>query len=301
VGTPEQDPVILEKRAKGWVLPEYFDAPVSDGRVEALLDQLQGLRKRQPLSTSEAATERFKVAADSFERLIELYGEGEGTMASLYLGESPGFRRVYARAANDDTVYEVSYGVHQVSPKPVDWADRGLLRLSHEELSRIELSGVTLERVEGTWRVADLGEGEQSNEEEIRAALAHLGAIGFLSIEDVEPPAGQPVLELKVARKDGESWSYRFYRGEGDAEPLLRSSARPWTFRVAEFLLEELQQLNREKLVKAASQPAPTEQAPAGEAAGPEGAADPGKAAGDPSEETSADRAARDEPAAPER
>ena len=269
IRSPDQDPVMLQKKDEGWRLPDYYEVPASGLKVQEFLTQLKGLEKRLPLATSASARERFKVAEDKFERVIELYDGGDEPVARLYLGDSPGFRRVYARAGDDDTVFELAYGVHQASAKSDDWADRNLLRLPEDELNRVELPGVTLERVDDAWRVADLKEAEQSNDEAIRGALEHLSSLGFVSIQGTEPPTGQPVLELKVTRKSGDAVTYQIYPGTDDADPQLRSSAHPWTFRVAKYLLEDLQKLTRDQLVKrppesGASEP-PSAEPPAAE------------------------------------
>jgi len=262
IRAPAQDPVILQKRDQHWLLPDYYQVPASDLKVQEFLIQLKGLEKHLPLATSVAAQERFKVAEDKFERVIELYNNGEEPVARLYLGDSPGFRRVYARAGDDDTVFELAYGVHQASAKSDDWADRNLLRLAQDELTRVDLPGVTLERVDDAWRVAALNKGEQSNDEEIRSALQRLSGLGFLSIQGSEPPAGQPVLEFQVTRRSGDPISYRIYPGSDDADPQLRSSAHPWTFNVAKYLLEDLQKLTRDKLVKPSPEAPETKQTP---------------------------------------
>jgi len=257
-----QEPVMLQRRDQDWLLPDYYEVPASKAKVQEFLAQLAGLEKRLPLATSTAAQQRFKVADDAFERVIELYGDGDEPVAKLYLGDSPGFRRVYARAGDEDTVFELAYGVHQASAKPDDWADRNLLRLPEDELTRVELPDVTLARVEDAWQVADPAEGEQSNDQEIRSALQRLSGLGFLSIQGTEPPTGQPVLELTVERKSDEPVSYQIYAGTDDADPQLRSSAHPWTFSIAKYLLEDLKELTRDKLVKRQPEAAEVERPP---------------------------------------
>jgi hypothetical protein len=70
------------------------------------------------------------------------------------------------------------------------------------------------------------------------------------------------VLELKVARKTGDPVSDQIYPGKDGGDPQLRSSAHPWTFSVAKYLLEDLQKLTRDKLVKRPPEAAATEQPP---------------------------------------
>jgi len=137
--------VELVKRDGQWQLPGHFDFPASASKVEALLKDLQGLRTRLPVSTSPEAFARFKVAADQFERRIDLR-QGDKEVAVLYLGDSPGFKRLFARGGQGEAVFEVAYSAHQAGAKASDWTDKGLFALTTDQITGLSLNGMELKK-----------------------------------------------------------------------------------------------------------------------------------------------------------
>lgn len=137
--------VELVKRDGQWRLPGHFDFPASASKVEALLRDLQALRTRLPVSTSPEAFARFKVAADQFERRIQLR-QGDRDVAVLYLGDSPGFKRLFARPGQGGAVFEVNYSAHQAGAKASDWTDKGLYALTSDQIAGLSLNGMALRR-----------------------------------------------------------------------------------------------------------------------------------------------------------
>ncbi len=137
--------VELVKRDGQWRLPGHFDFPASASKVEALLRDLQGLRTRLPVSTSPEAFARFKVAADQFERRIDLR-QGDRDVAVLYLGDSPGFKRLFARPGQGAAVLEVNYSAHQAGAKASDWTDQGLFALTSDQITGLSLNGMVLRK-----------------------------------------------------------------------------------------------------------------------------------------------------------
>lgn len=254
-----QPALVLEKKDGTWRLPGHYDFPASSDRVQQLLDKLAGLKPRLPVATSGSAAERFKVADADFERKLVLAG-GKETFATLYLGDSPGFRRIYARTDGSDAVYEVEFGVHEASVKPDDWADRGFLRVKEEEVTRAELPGITLERKDGQWLAEGLSEGEETVQAEAAAAVGKLAGLTFLSVlgSEARPEYKQdaPVASGALTLKSGEKVNYVFSKPEQGSDYVLKTSAHDYYFKVAGYIVDELKDLKREKLVRAKAQPA---------------------------------------------
>ena len=150
--------VELVKRDGQWRLPGHFDFPASASKVEALLKDLQGLRTRLPVSTSPEAFTRFKVAADQFERRIDLR-QGDQELAVLYLGDSPGFKRLFARGGQGEAVFEVAYAAHQAGAKANDWTDKGLFALTSDQIAGLTLNGMVLTKTKA-------GNGSQEDSED---------------------------------------------------------------------------------------------------------------------------------------
>jgi len=62
-----------------------------------LIDKLEGAEAAWPVATSESSAERFEVSDAKFQRRIRFFAD-DAVVTELFLGTSPGFRRVHAPA-----------------------------------------------------------------------------------------------------------------------------------------------------------------------------------------------------------
>jgi len=90
------DSVLLKKQEGKWLLPESDDFPANQSSIERLLGNLATLKKGWPVTKTRSAVRRFKVDEKQFERKLVLLS-GDEAQATLYVGTSPGFRKVYVR------------------------------------------------------------------------------------------------------------------------------------------------------------------------------------------------------------
>nr|VFJ42921.1 MAG: protein of unknown function (DUF4340) [Candidatus Kentron sp. FM]VFJ43552.1 MAG: protein of unknown function (DUF4340) [Candidatus Kentron sp. FM]VFK05596.1 MAG: protein of unknown function (DUF4340) [Candidatus Kentron sp. FM] len=141
----ENETVTLEKKAHGWVLPDHFGFPAEKGKVDRLLDQLRALRHGFPVATTHSALTRFQLTDESFERRITL-AHGGRTLSKIYLGSSPGVRRIHARTAEDEGVYSVDFSAYQAPAAAQDWEDKEVIRFPQEEIEEIQLIDLTIRR-----------------------------------------------------------------------------------------------------------------------------------------------------------
>lgn len=237
----------------GWSLPEHYGFPAAEGNVRRLLGTLEGLAPALPVATSREAAERFRVAEDSFERRIDLFdGEGE-RLARLYVGDSPGARRAYVRAAGAAAVYEAEADRAALGAEPADWTDPMALRRKPEELKRIEAGDVTLVRdEEGEWRLQGLEDGQSTDPKATRELV---GRLAFLQYDRVlgkvgdEPAGGRKVTTVTLTPKEGAPVEYRL-RKDGNDGYTLTTSDLPWRFRVTKGQAEPLTGIDRATLVK---------------------------------------------------
>ena len=124
---PDSARVVLAKQGEGWVLPDNGGYPADKMRVDTLLSRLEGLQRGLPVATTSGALKRFKVSDESFERRVVL-AHGDDTLATLYLGSSPGMHHVHARSSKDDAVYAVDFAVYEAPDKAADWEDKAILQ-----------------------------------------------------------------------------------------------------------------------------------------------------------------------------
>ena len=162
------------------------------------------------------------------------------TWPSCTSGEAAGLRRQYARPAGDKAVYEAELTPTDLPAKAEDWADRALLRRDERDVQRLEIPGITLERGEDGWRLADQAPGEvldQTAAEELVRRLRDLSFTSVLGLE-AKPEFGQdaPVLEVRLGLASGDTPVYRLSRqaqapgaGRGPAASSSRSRTSPGT------------------------------------------------------------------------
>ncbi len=256
-----QERLVLARRDGQWLLPEYGDFPLGQSSVDGLLDKLASLEKGWPVATTGSALRRFKVSDDQFERKLTLLSKGT-TVAELYVGTSPGFRKVHVRPVQDDKVYSVGLDSWELEASADAWIDKGVLAVAESDVQQIELAGVVVQRGEdGELRVAGLDEGEQTDVDEARALLGKLSGLRVQSLlgDEAKPEYQQdsPTLEFKVTRQDDEVLTFRFTKLQDGGDYVVKRSDVDHYFKVAGFTLDALREVSRDKLVRSALPQAP--------------------------------------------
>lgn len=250
----DKNSVVLNKRDGKWLLPESADFPANTVNVERLLDTLAGLEKGWPVATTTAAAHRFKVADDGFERKLNLLSNGK-PIATLYVGTSPGFRKVHVRADKDDAVYAVAFNTWDANANTDDWIDKDILALVPGDIKQVESTGFSLHRDNDTLQLANLSDKEATDEKAADTLVEKLAQMRIQSVlgVDAKPEYQQdkPELEFKLTRKDGSVLSYRISEAVGGGYYVVKRSDLDNYFKVADYSVEPLKNVaRREKLVK---------------------------------------------------
>jgi hypothetical protein len=249
----EDNSLWLQKTAQGWQLPAAHDFPADSASVQRLLDKLAALEQGWPVATTDSATRRFKVAEAEFQTRITLLA-GEATVAQLYLGTSPGFRKVHVRPAVATAVFAVTFNSWEASTELDDWIDKEILELDDNTLQRIEFPDLVVERQETGMQVQDLGEQEKTDTEAVRSLLNRLAGLRIQSLLGVEAEAeyrqDAPVLEIKLTPKEGEPMTYRISQPAEASYYVLKRSDLDYYFKLPEFSVQPLLETTREKLVQ---------------------------------------------------
>ena len=113
----------LTRSPFGCVLPEADDYPCQKDKLSEFLNRVVSITKASLVAQTKASHPRLKVAADQFERLIELEMAG-GARHKLYLGTSPRARSGHVRPDGQDQVFLApSLSASGASVQPTDWVD----------------------------------------------------------------------------------------------------------------------------------------------------------------------------------
>lgn len=251
---PEQAELILEKSDKGWIMPKAFSAPASSNQVDGLLQKLADARQGLAVASSKGAAKRFKTAEDDFERHVILQ-QGDAVAGDFYLGSSAGMRNSHARKAGQDDVVSIPVGSHEVDTEADSWLDRSLADLNKDDLKAVSLADITLlqkeeEDKKKVW-VLDGATKEETEQEAVDKLLNKVTAISVQSVLDPATLAAlfkeDPAVQFTVTKQDDSKLTYTFVREEDYF--ILKMSDNELYFKVGKWLVEDLTEAKREKLL----------------------------------------------------
>jgi len=260
LSSPKSENLLIEKRDNGWVLPGLGVFPAFSVKVDALLTKMSGWKRNLPISTSTGALKRFKVSSSEYEHTIS-FASGEKVLGTVWLGSSSNLRQIHGRLDGENTVYDLDLTAQEISVDPNQWTDKTFLHLKSEEINQITLGDLKMVRKEGKWQAEGLATGEAPQIAEVDALANQISFLGFdvvLGQEGYTPPT-LPVLTFSIGTNSGIQREYVFFKAESDPKKpedptdkvyVLKTSTSPYYFKVAGFMVKDLVEINREKLVK---------------------------------------------------
>jgi len=180
-------------------------------------------------------------------------------LGELYLGSSPGFRKVHARLVGSLDTHVIDFNVVDAPTDPADWYERELLRLSRDDLARVDLGTLALKNGETGFELEGVAEGEQLNPDKVEEFLRAVTSLSFLDeLGDQGKDAfeqGELILEYTVTRKDGQHVKYTVVAPSEVDYYVLKASTYPYYFKVAKKTFDDLRALGRDQLVQAGERP----------------------------------------------
>jgi hypothetical protein len=244
--------VSLKKTAGSWVLSDEGNFPASQKSVNDLLDKLAGLERGWPVATSNSASRRFKVAQDQYHRKLTLYSADE-VVARLFVGSSPGVRKVHLRANDDEAIYVAEFKSWETGAQVDDWLDKAVLQLEEADIGQLDIAEeISLKSEDGKLQLTGLTEQESTNESEAFALVRKLAGLAVQSLKSEEESAPfkqqQPDFKVSVTLTNGERLNYQFFKAS-DSQYVLKRSDLDRYFEVASYLVKPIIEASRERLV----------------------------------------------------
>ena len=187
----------LRRVENSWLLPELDNLPANEEKVAALLQIVSSTAHGAPVADTIAARQRFRVASYHYQRRLNLLSDGK-VRDTVYLGTSPGFRRVHARNDTTDSIYSIPFNTFDAPAIENDWLDRSVLQVEAPDL--IEGPGFALVRDGFSWVNQNGGLPEARELEALLRALASLQVDG-VAHEDAQRSIAElePALTLTLA------------------------------------------------------------------------------------------------------
>jgi len=222
--------VLLGRSGDGWVLPDYHGLPVDKQKLQRVLRDLPALPRGWPVARSGGAAERFEVGEQSFQRHVTWFG-GETAAGEIYLGTSPGFRKVHTRIAGSDPVYAVEFNTFDLPVQPAEWLDKTLLRVSNPDA--ITGADYSLRKDGDNWT----GQREQVPESaEVDKLVNGLSSLRVTAAADISLAGELAQMEVPPTLSvtaGGEEYDYRLYTMED--EYFIQRSDIPVFFSLSAF------------------------------------------------------------------
>jgi len=202
IGDEFDNEAVLVRTGDRWLLPELENLPADADKVEALLRSISEQQLSWPIARSPAARQRFQVADYYYQRRLALLSGGD-MQGTLYLGTSPGFRKVHARRAGDDAIYSIDLNTFDVPATSDAWLEPRLLQVRAPVRIDADLYNVYLDN--GVWRS---GTGGTPDEKEIHALITALKSLQVDGVAEEslqrELAEAEAELVLKVQSLAGE-------------------------------------------------------------------------------------------------
>lgn len=251
---PDKTKLLLQKQNDTWVLPDHFGFPVSPSKIDPFIQKLLDQKQGWAVAKTQSTAKRFKVSDSGFEKKIT-FSKGGQILKALFIGSSPGFRKVHARVSGQDNIYAIEFSAYEASVKPQDWVDKNVLHLKGDDIDQIQLPEFTLRREGDRFVVNAAGDNKVTADNEANALLSEVVGLSFQDVLGTEnkPEYQQqrPVFSYTLRKKAGDKLRYTFSKPENKEYFVLKSSTRNEYFKVSKYTVERLQEFTKAKLVQA--------------------------------------------------
>ena len=212
VGDEQGNEAVLLKAGNAWILPDLTGLNVSPDLIDKLLQGVIHAQTSWPVATTVASRQRFQLTDYNFQRRLTLIGNGE-LLATIYLGSSPGFKKVHTRNSTQDAIFTIPYNSFDASGIDSDWLDKRTLQIK----SPLSISSdlYSLYKRDDEW----LGnEGQRPDGRELDALLLALSSLQIEGVADEDMQRtlsiAMPQIELTVETGNGNTTFELFEVGE---------------------------------------------------------------------------------------
>ena len=241
IADAEGNQLILGKNGEEWVLPEAGDFPVDGEKVTPFLEKIAAMQADRLVTQTEGSHQRLQVAADDFNRRLELT-LANGATDELYVGSSAGAAATHVRADGQPQVFLTGeLAAWDANPQVTAWVDT-----LYFTVPQTATTGITLKNQNGTfefekegdtWTMAGLAEGETLDQAAVSALLNQAGSVRLTDVlGSEEQPTfglGEPLATVTLVTADG-TYTLRIgARDEATNSYAFSASNSPYYVRVA--------------------------------------------------------------------
>lgn len=235
IGDEFDNEVALIRSGEQWLLSYLEGLPADRTRVEQLLQAMSGDSSDWPVAHSSAARQRFQVADYYYQRRVTLLEKGK-SLATIYLGTSPGFRKVHVRNENRDEIYSIAFNAFDAPAVSSAWLEPDLLQIRTP--LRIDADSYSLHFENGTWLSGTGGTPDARELEALITVLRNLQVDGVADFDmQRELSIAEATLELEITSLTGK---VRFELFSQDGQHYIHSSKHSLFFKIGAYDFDQL-------------------------------------------------------------
>lgn len=262
----------LTKGANGWVLPQADDFPTLADKAPNLLNKLAAIKTNRLIAQTSASHKQLKVAAQDYERLIELESS-DGTRYKLYLGTSAGYQNTHVRVEGQDKVYlAAGLAVADAPVQPSGWIDTKYFSIPQDQIVALTVENkngrLEFEKdASGAWTLKGLAADEQVNASAITSLVSRLASVTMLrplgkteqDAYGLKSPGA--IVTIKTRDQGGTEKTAILRVGSKDSSDnsfVINYSESPYYVRVSGYTVQDFVDKARQDFLQAPPTPTPT-------------------------------------------
>ena len=246
--------VALARDGDDWILADAGAYPAQGDKILPFLEKLQGVQTNHLVTQTDASHKRLKVAADDFNRLLEMTLQ-DGATHKFYIGSSAGAGATHVRVDDQSEVYLTSkLDAWEAEAQPGAWIDT--LYYTVPQTATVAL---TLENAQGafeferdgeTWTMKGVAEGEAFAENNLETVLNQITSLRMTRPlgKEEKPSFGlnNPKAVVTLKTEEGKAYTLRVgAQDEADRSYVVKWSESPYYVKVGEFTVKEVVERGR--------------------------------------------------------
>lgn len=226
-----------------WQLPELNNISANSTQLLDRIDMLNKIKLSWPVATTSSSHKRFEVSEDQFERRIQLF-QSDNNVVDLFIGTSPGFRKVHVRKAGDAEVYSVELNAFDFNVEHSEWLDKKMLTLS--TIDRVKTDGFELTKNDDQWSFA--GTEQLVDQEKVDKLVTNLQALSITGVADNTLDLSDSAAMGVTISSRGNEWLYQAF--SKDDKYYLKRNDIDLIFTITKLLYDQFAQANVSHLAK---------------------------------------------------
>lgn len=236
--------VTLQKSSGQWQLPDLHQLPVDTQKLDEILQKLDGTKLTWPVTTTASSHERFEVAGTKFQRRIELF-QGDAKKADLWLGSTPGFKKIHLRREGENQVYAVELTTFEFATALNDWLQSDLLAI--KDLTSVKANDYELQKSGDTWTFVATTQDANTQKVDATKVTELMNGFGNLQVQEVAAQVPQGETTKLSAKSAAGEFNYEFTKAGSDY--FVKRSDRDLYFKLSQTEFERIANVKKGSLL----------------------------------------------------